>query len=1020
MSGGGNIRVMMDIAGVDDARRAADELTRLRQAAAQLQQMTSGPFQEVVGPMQGLGQGRMDDEAHLRVVTDMWKQVQGLNTELTTYYQNVLNIGNAYGYQRDQMIAVRQEFQALQSIQAQAGAQQASLGFARAYGMDPTQVAGGLGSFYQMGAVTPGNQQQFLEMLSSAVARGSQGGMNIMMERFLPILQSLAQSQLMATPTGVNVAGIATTLTRFNQSGIPGFRDEGAMRAYQGVDQAIRGASTGLPGAILYDAMAQGNPGYDYAQYLQDISQGASNPDTQRKLLTSIYRMGPQGNSQQAQNWRAVYAQSVMPNMDVATLKALFTTYFDASGNYIPDQDLSGLGAKYGTTSATDPTVLPLLAKLDAARTPQDIQGVLQSYKDLAGGTGLNYTPTGNVAQDQQAIGRLLAGQTTPLMGTQADRMDKATADMQKAFEDAAHQMFELNQSVRELNVHIANAVRGTLNPDGPLQRAAPFMPFGLNQVFANPGGALFGASMLGQVASGALSGVGSLATFGVGLRALRWLMPGATAAAPGVAPAVAPTAAAAGGGFLPEGLGITAGGLLGGGMSALAPLAGLAGVLGIEGAANTWGAGQAAQRGSVLPTGFAPNMALTALATGPLSSFFAPLVFGRTALNFGREHGIDLPSWTNNIPGFAGIFGASGQQRGQEQQDKAVDTLDKIYNELVKQNQADSFANVYDELVKAGTPTGVAYDYALQKVYGGGGSPAEDRSAYPPGFVGPIVPGSTPAGPGAAPQAAPNGGYAPPVYPNAAPGTAAAPYGPTASTAQAVAADPRSGAYRAIIEREAQAGNVDPDIVQAIIMQESGGNANAVAPNDGGPGVDAMGLMQVESNSDAWPPGISRQQMLDPATNIRAGIAVLNGKRGTVRQKFGNLDPREEMHRTLAAYNGSLDWGTGQTTTNYASSVEGNVSRIKGPQPGTGASVPGPQALRAAPSDTMLAQEAAAGLGQGGGGDTAAQYDFVGRVELEVLVNGSPNGQAPVLEFGRSGTNSFARIINAPRGGGA
>lgn len=997
---GGVIRVGLELAGVDEARRATEELNRLRAAAASLGAVST-PFEGVQGPLSGLAQGRADSEANLRIVTDMWKQVQSLNTELETYYNNVLNVGNAYGYQRDQMIQVRQELQLIQSLEGQTALATMSYGLGRGYGMDPGQAAGAVGTFAQMGALGPQNQTAFMEMLANSITRGSQGGLNVMMDRFLPLLSALSQQQLAATPTGVNVGGIASTLTRFNQSGIPGLYGEGGARVYQGLNQSIQGATGGFSAAVLYDALAEGNPDYDYAQYLQDIAQGASNPDTQRRLLQAVYRMGPQGNDERTQNWRAVYAQAVMPNMDVATLKAMFTTYFDEQGNYIADQPNTGLTQRYGGT-ATDPSAIPLLSRVDAARNQQELQAVMGQYRDLAG-TPIDYQLTGDLEADRQGVGRAIAGRTTPLMDTDADRMALAQANARKAYEDTATAAFEFNQAIREANDALATFTR----------------TLGGNPIGA---GVMFGGGMVGGAISGGIGALGTLTTLALGARVFGVGLPTAGGA---LATAGGGIASALGGigGVNTAGIGATgaAGGALGGGLLAtlgpallIAALAGggsaISGGIGDRLGGDGSGEGRSGIAGLMMGPGmiFQGGMRRIMGEGGPLGD----TGLGEWWSARDREMGETNPLYRM-------IFGGGRQEedpKAREQGDRLVSAIEEMNENIRLQTEIERQART---LISQGVPVNEAYDRALLSATSaatggmGGMPPGQDVTwVLPNGQQGPVLPGS----PGAVPipsngvptgptGGAPTGG-----------GTPATPYGPTSGNRGAN--DPRSARFRDIIEREALANNFDPDVVQAIIMQESGGDPNAIARNDGGPGVHSMGLMQV--NNTWWPKGTPESVMLDPSENIRMGVSVLSGKRTAVRSTFGTgLSPEEEMRRTIAAYNGSLNWNSGQTTTPYADEVEENIGQIKGPQPGP-ALGPVPR-LRADRGGTpTVAAVARLGLGgEGEAGDGAAgDFAFMGRVELEVSVNGQPSDQRPVLEFGRKGTSKFARIINHPRVG--
>ena len=73
------------------------------------------------------------------------------------------------------------------------------------------------------------------------------------------------------------------------------------------------------------------------------------------------------------------------------------------------------------------------------------------------------------------------------------------------------------------------------------------------------------------------------------------------------------------------------------------------------------------------------------------------------------------------------------------------------------------------------------------------------------------------------------------------------------------------------IIQECVEKHNLELELVAAIVMQESGGNPNAVNPSG------ATGLMQVMRDTVMkFRPSVS--ELLDPETNIRTGCNILRG----------------------------------------------------------------------------------------------------------------------------------------------
>jgi soluble lytic murein transglycosylase-like protein len=107
----------------------------------------------------------------------------------------------------------------------------------------------------------------------------------------------------------------------------------------------------------------------------------------------------------------------------------------------------------------------------------------------------------------------------------------------------------------------------------------------------------------------------------------------------------------------------------------------------------------------------------------------------------------------------------------------------------------------------------------------------------------------------------------------------------PTFKTTRGAGSD-RAGAFDAIINENAAAHGVSPQLVRAVIQQESAFNPRAVS-NKG-----AMGLMQLMP-ATAAELGVS--DPFDPSENIRGGVTYLKG----LLRKF-----EHNIELALAAYN--------------------------------------------------------------------------------------------------------------------
>lgn len=124
-------------------------------------------------------------------------------------------------------------------------------------------------------------------------------------------------------------------------------------------------------------------------------------------------------------------------------------------------------------------------------------------------------------------------------------------------------------------------------------------------------------------------------------------------------------------------------------------------------------------------------------------------------------------------------------------------------------------------------------------------------------------------------------------------------------------------GQYSSIINRHAKAQNVDPDLIAAIIQQESGGNGRAVSNKGAG------GLMQLMPQTAR---GLGVTDVFDPEQNIAGGTKYVAQM---LKRYNGNVE------KALWAYNagpGNADKGNlPDETKKYIPSVMARYKRLKG-----------------------------------------------------------------------------------------
>jgi len=117
---------------------------------------------------------------------------------------------------------------------------------------------------------------------------------------------------------------------------------------------------------------------------------------------------------------------------------------------------------------------------------------------------------------------------------------------------------------------------------------------------------------------------------------------------------------------------------------------------------------------------------------------------------------------------------------------------------------------------------------------------------------------------------------------------------------------------------------DVDSDLVQAVINQESNGDSSASHINTNG-SIDS-GLMQINSCNHEWlRTKLGITDFYDPRQSIQCGCYIL----GMLSSKYSNV------HRILMSYNmgeggARKAWGKGIYSSHYSREVVGRYNKLK------------------------------------------------------------------------------------------
>lgn len=966
------IRVLLNFAGAKDADEAAASLHRFRQAAQSVQGLANqgqGILPGMIGPVQGLGQGRSMYEEHNRLLTDQMKQIRDLTQSYKEYEQAVFNVGRSYGYSRDQMVQMADAVKVLQGQGFREGTVTAGASYGRLTGLDPTALTQQMAGFAQQGAISNNGQtQQFMAAIQEAVMRGSRGGMTVLTADLLPQLSAMNQQALSLNPYGNTATGTQASLdflANAYQSGIPGLRNGGAAQLYNQANQTLTGAESGMGGMLAWNAYQQAHPGSDYFDFEYGRTAGMQDPAYAKALIGQVRDV--YGSNDKQRFVQGGQALGMTPQQYEALEKVMSYT-----GG---DQDYSAILKRIGARDDIDQGAVGLIGQLEGAGDQAGIDSTIKSYELLS---GKKYTGKRDKASVEQFFGQL---GTRDLMGSNADSTEAAKNATSANYEDAAANLAGFTRGVYQANEAIGGLTRVLMNVPGVSSQV------GAAGVASSIGGPLIGGAL--GIAGTALNLATTARLLNIPLSSI--LRPGSSPLSPATPTAFPPGSLAANApvprppGAPAPTVGAGGGGALGRVLAAIGvPLMAVGigeGLADVGGAISGGGAGRsswaqaAASLGGGEGVGLGMGLGRRVFEQGPV---------GNTGLGaFAR--GVD--DWeTQHIPGWEALFGRRKAAGTPADPAKQGSTTQSPVDDLLAENkrQVELLAKIEEHLA-----VGANTDTRAQAAYGArNGGPITANGA------GVVMPYNGIASYGNASST----GNA--IYPANSGGVAGAGFGdPSLDQIEAMLKGTRLEGHGQDFIDAAKAARVPVSVALAMVKEESSFNTPAQGTKNNFGGLKGPGGTGAFAD---FP-------------DIKSGINAVVGNMGT--SIYQGLSLKDFVDKYLGGAAGGDPEKYLRDVLAMVGALGGNASGSSVPvQPGGGGGQSSSPATAAMLAGRNAANGAAAALGGGGNGGPTM---LVGRLDLSVKM---PDGSTERhwVDMAASSGNPYGDIINWPTRSGS
>ena len=505
-------------------------------------------------------QGIDDAQQHIIQLGDLGKTLKNVGQTYDQFYNKILKTGEAFGYTNDEIIQSAEMFKQRvgnsMGSKGFAGTLTGILGYARSVGMPEEVMTSGMGFMYNAGVMGGKDQQmnpyQFIRLLAQATAGGKMTGRSAELLDTMQQLISVTQQRLVQAP---DMRQMASIMTQLNQSGVEGLRGYRGAQLLERLDQAIANPGGGEAGELaMYRALnaGSGQPmNYFEFQYLKEEGAWGRNQRTGKSNIQAImeylnteplYAENPFARAEAANQWLGLSRHQYM---------ALEQTLMP--GGRWSQANMGALEGAFGPgMNKVDISWMPTAARW--ASGDINNEQAVKLLREQGGAIGMNMEDFKKLNPEQQKDTLTKAFEGAPPAHTEGDDLRKSINDIVKAYEKAGKELINAVEDARKLELSIIQGLTQladkTSAGDWATKALVPLIGLDmLGRVAGGPGKKIYSWLKGARVASAAAEAgaAASIPIYGPTGEVLTTVAASSEAAASAAAGAEA-TAAAAGG----------------------------------------------------------------------------------------------------------------------------------------------------------------------------------------------------------------------------------------------------------------------------------------------------------------------------------------------------------------------------------------------------------------------------------------------------------------------------------------